>query len=162
MNLRRLEPEDAIYSWYITMFALLGDFMYTLGAKIIYKVINKVMCKVLMKRIKLWAGAFFPGLTRPRTPCCLLLAHLRRRRLRQPRNIRFETRLEIAGEIVVFTPNLDTLSKAFPVFRVLQTVLMNDFCGSEMSVCKHNISRILIGYTHCLCRHLHQSLFSTS
>ena len=48
------------------------------------------------------------------------------------------------------------------MFRVLQIVLINDFCGSSLNVYKHDISLILIGYIHRLCRHLHQSPFSIS
>ena len=102
------------------------------------------------------------GLTRARTPCCLEHAHLRRRRLRQPRNIRFETRQKIAGEIVVFTPNLDIFFKAFPVFYILQTVFINDFCGSILNIYKYNISLILIGYIYCLYCSLHQLQFLIS
>ena len=48
------------------------------------------------------------------------------------------------------------------MFRVLQTAFMNNFCGSILNVCKHNISLILIGYIHRLYRSLHQSPFSMS
>ena len=54
--------------------------------------------------------------------------------VRQPPNIRFETRLEIAGEIIVSTPNLDTFSNALPAFRVLHLVFINDFYNSNPSI----------------------------
>ena len=98
----------------------------------------------------------------PTPPICLRPTPPLGRRVRLPRNIRFETRLEIAGETIVSTPNLDTFSKALPAFCVLQTVLMNDFCGSILDVCEHDISLVLIGYIHRLCRHLHQLPFSMS
>ena len=39
--------------------------------------------------------------------------------VRQPPNIRFKTRLEIARETVIFIPNLDIFSNTFPVFYIL-------------------------------------------
>ena len=54
--------------------------------------------------------------------------------LRQPPNIRFEDRLESLGEFVAFTPNLDRFSQAFPASLVLHVVLMNDSCGSDLSI----------------------------
>ena len=51
--------------------------------------------------------------------------------------------------------SLDPRSRPFRALFDLQTVLVNDFCGSILDVCKHNFSFILIGYIHRLYRSLH-------